>query len=328
VSIPVSLDEEDALLNLRTGMRFRTSVSQIKMFHPGAGGCPRKWALHYLSRVPRLPGQALTDGIRLHTCLDQLRKLAPEEWAKRWPLYPEPGMTREQLAIVKTAQLAMAMSQHTPAGNMPVVSEPTYMLDVPEIDTAIYIKPDLTRDRRVFVDWKSTSAVTRKSEWCVQSPTFYLTGNQDGTPVSESTMVGLRKLGVRFLQDDIQARVYAHGLMQQWREVRITAKWVYGSKRFELGDEPRTWTVEHTFERGETRAWVERYVWPTVEVMNTLRAAFEQGKIDSTLLVPHNEASCEGVGKFCDALGHCTDKLGRFQPSPIPLDRLRLPVLP
>ena len=47
-----------------TKMRFRVSVSQIKMFHPGAGGCPRKWALHYLSKVPRIPGPALTDVIR------------------------------------------------------------------------------------------------------------------------------------------------------------------------------------------------------------------------------------------------------------------------
>jgi hypothetical protein len=39
--------------------------------------------------------------------------------------------------------------------------------------------------------------------------------------------------------------------------------------------------------------------------------------------VPHNGDSCEHTGKFCDALGQCG-----FKPSPIPMGRLHLPVLP
>ena len=287
------------------------------MFHPDAGGCPRKWALHYLSKVPRIPGPALTDGIRLHECISQHYKLAPAEWAKRWPTFWQPGLTWQEEARVKTAQLALAMIAHEPAGRMPALSETTDFLEIPEIDTRIYIKPDLQRDRKVFVDWKTTSARTKKSEWCLQQPDFW------GEGLQEAELKALAERGVKWLADNIQARVYAHGLMQLWREVRVTARWVYGSKKFKPTETPKVWIVEHTFERAETRAWVEKNVWPTIQVMNTIRAAFEAGKLDSTLLVPHNVDSCEHVGKFCDALGHCS-----FQPSPITLDRLHLPVLP
>lgn len=314
--IPSALDEADlGQQAIPSRMRFRVSVSQIKMFHPDAGGCPRKWALHYLSRVPRLPSPALTDGIRLHECIQQHFQLAPDEWTRRWPTFLAPDA---DLARVKTAQLALAMVPWVPAGRMPPVSEPTHMLEVPELDTAIYIKPDLVRDHRWFVDWKSTSATSRKSEWCLQQPDFW------GADLNRGSLQALAARGIRFLRDDVQARVYAHGLMQQWREVRVTARWVYGSKKFSPdGDQPKVWIVEHTFERAETRAWVEKHVWPTIDTMNTIRAAFEQGRLDSTLLIPHNADACGHTGRFCDALGHCG-----FQESPVTLTKLRLPVLP
>jgi len=293
-----------------TKMRFRVSASQLKMFHPGAGGCPRKWAMHYLAHVPRLPGQALTDGIRLHECIAQRFQLSPDAWAKRWPTFWQPGLSLEQQQIVKTAQLAVAMIDQTPAGNMPPISESTDMLDVPELDTAFYIKPDLHRDRSIFVDWKSTSAVSKKSEWVLQDPAWY----------AGATMI---RADVKFLKDDIQARLYAHGLMTMWHEVKIRARWVYGSKKFEPGDRPKVWIVEHTFERAETRDWVEKNIWPTVRTMNTIRAAWDAKRLDSPLLVPHVGESCGFTGRFCDALGQCG-----FQPSPIPLGKLALPVLP
>jgi hypothetical protein len=332
-------DTEDDRARVTTKMRFRVSVSQLKMFHPGAGGCPRKWALHYLSKVPRLPGLALTDGIRLHECINQHFTLSPDEWAKRWPTFWQPGMLWQDEARVKTAQLALAMINWTPAGRMPALSETTDMLEVPELDTAIYIKPDLQRDHKVFVDWKSTSATSKKSEWCLQDPAFWLDkgelclGCQSGSGCSGPVRCGsklpvvtldsLAQRGIHFLKDDIQARVYAHGLMQFWREVKVTARWVYGSKKFHPTERPKVWIVEHVFHREDTRRWVEQNVWPTIQVMNTIRAAFESGKLDSTLLVPHNVHACEHVGKFCDALGHCG-----FQESPVAMGKLRLPVLP
>jgi hypothetical protein len=266
---------------------------------------------------------ALTDGIRLHECIHQRLTLSPAEWEKRWPTFVDPAqlaLSADYAARVKTARLALAMVDYLPAGRMPPISESTQMLEVPELDTAIYIKPDVHRDRRVFVDWKTTSARTKKSEWCLQEPDFW---SADGEALTAVELKSLADRGIHFLKDDIQARVYAHGLMQFWHEPRITARWVYGSKKFGLDETPKVWIVEHTFHREDTRAWVEKHVWPTIQVMNTIRAAFEAGKLDSTLLVPHNVYSCEHVGKFCDALGYCG-----FKPSAIPMGKLRLPVLP
>lgn len=295
-----------------TRMRFRISASQLKMFHPNAGGCPRKWAMHYLARVPRIPNQALADGIRLHECIAQLFTMPREDWERRWPLFVTLGKDPEQDAKAKTAALALVMAGEAPAGAMPPIIESTDMLEVPELDTAFYIKPDWSRraspEPSWFVDWKSTGAFQRTSEWCLQDPSWFKNG--------------ARPTG-KLLQDDIQARLYAYGLMQLWHEVKIRARWVYGSKKFDLGQRPKVWIVEHTFHRAETRAWVEKHLWPTVRVMNTIRAAFEAGRLDSPLLVPHWGEACGFTGRFCDALGHCG-----FQPSPIPMGKLALPVLP
>lgn len=290
-------------------MRFRVSASQLKMFHPGAGGCPRKWALHYLAHVPRLPSLALSDGIRLHECIAQLFQLDRGEWEKRWPVFVPPDAPREDVERGKTSQLALAMAGEAPAGSMPPIVESTDMLEVPELETAFYIKPDWTRDRAVFLDWKTTSAVSRTSEWVLQSRDWY---------------VGrVARPDAKFLEDDIQARLYAYGLMQLWHEVKIRARWVYGSKKFDPGQRPKVWIVEHTFHRPETRAWVEKHIWPTVRTMNTIRAAYEAGRLDSPLLVPHFGEACGFTGRFCDALGYCG-----FRPSPIPLGKFALPVLP
>lgn len=297
-----------------TRMRFRMSASQLKLFHPGAGGCPRKWALHYLARVPRLPGVALTDGIRLHECAADFFQLPREDWERRWPLFVGPGASPADQATAKTAQLALAMAGEAPAPNgMPPLVEGTDMLEVPELDTAFYIKPDWARraspEPSIFLDWKSTSATGRTSEWCLQDPEWYA-----GKSI---------RADVKFLRDDIQARLYAYGLMLLWHETKIRARWVYGSKKFDLGQRPKVWIVEHTFHRAETREWVEQHVWPTVRTMNTIRAAYEAGRLDSALLVPHWGESCGFTGRFCDAMGHCG-----FQKSPVPMGKLALPMLP
>lgn len=306
----------EALFEAATGasltrMRFRISASQLKMFHPGAGGCPRKWALHYLAHVPRLPGVALADGIRLHECVADLFQMSDvAAWEKKWPTFVSLDAPAEQQARAKTAQLALAMAGEAPGGNMPPVVESTDMLEVPELETAFYIKPDWHRDHAIFVDWKTTSATSRTSEWCLQDPEWYK---------------GARTIraDVKFLKDDIQARLYAYGLMLLWHEVKIRARWVYGSKKFDPGQRPKVWIVEHTFHRPETRDWVEKNVWPTVRTMNTIRAAFEAGRLDSPLLVPHHGEACGFTGRFCDALGHCG-----FRASPVPMGKLALPMLP
>lgn len=314
--LPAALIEPED--GLQTRMRFRLSASQLKMFHPDSGGCPRKWALHYLARVPRIPNQALADGIRLHECIADLFTLGATAWEQKWPVFVAPDATSDAHARAKTAQLALAMAEQAPAGKMPPTVEGTDMLEVPELDTAFYIKPDWTRDHAVFLDWKSTGAPNFRSPFCLHDTALW----PDGV-VPETIFFRGERHRVHWLKNDIQARLYAYGLMQLWHEVRVKARWVYGSKGFELGQRPRVWIVEHTFERAETRDWVEKHIWPIARTMNTIRAAFESGRLDSALLVPHAAESCGYTGRFCDGLGVCG-----FQASPVPMKKLALPVLP
>ena len=288
-----------------TKMRFRISASQLKSFVPSAGGCPRKWALMYLAKVPKVEGLALADGIMLHDAAADWFRLSPEAWAVKWPQQAPPD-DPTALRRAKLAVLAANMVQHAPLAKMARIVEGHDWLEVPELDTAFYFRPDLATDRTIVTDWKSTSAPQPQHPWALQLGEWYM-----GVPGPE----------VRLLEDDPQARLYAHAAMALWRTDRVTMQWVYGYKKFDLGRTPRTWTVEKTFKRAETRDWFEQKIVPAVRVMNALRAAWETRQLDSPLLVPHHGDSCEWTGKFCDALGHCL-----FQQSPIPLSRLALPV--
>jgi hypothetical protein len=125
------------------------------------------------------------------------------------------------------------------------------------------------------------------------------------------------------ITNDIQSRVYAHGLMQILSWDIIDAEWVYGCKKFKGGQQVKTWPCQARFERDETRRWVETYVYPLIQFAVALKVAYEEKKLDSPLLVPHNEIACEGTGRFCDAAQYCK----RYK-SPISLGSIHLPVIP
>jgi hypothetical protein len=287
------------------------SVSQIKMFAPSAKGCPRKWAMHYLAGFPREMTEALRQGIRLHTSIKHRWLLTPgspeeQEWIRKWSTDP------------KTFELAVALMRHTPDRDS-WISEPTYFLEVPELDTAIYIKPDLLKrvdaDTWQLDDWKTTAAKHKRSPWVLQDPAWWPGGTLP-KPSGGDTYFSL--------QNDIQGRMYAHGVMTLFGGQRVNSDWLYGSKKFDPGQHPATWACSASYTRHETREWVETYVWPTIRVMNAIRAAWKAGQIDSPLLVPHNAFSCEHKGKFCeDLLGHCN-----LWKSPVALEKLHLPVIP
>jgi hypothetical protein len=312
--LPVVFDlDEDEPRERYTGrMRFTTSVSQIKMFTPSAKGCPRKWAMHYLAGFPRESSPALRDGIRLHKAIAErwISREDDAQWIQKWGQAP------------KTKDLALAMMRHVHDAES-WISEPTYFLEVEELDTAIFIKPDLLTDfvslgsPTGFKDWKSTSALHKRSPWVLQDPAWW-----PGGLLPQSTA----KVDQLFsLQNDLQFRIYSHGLMTLFGGREIEGEWIYGSKKFEPGaEQPRTWSVRATAQRAETKEWCETYVWPTIRTMNALRVGYAEGKIDSALLVPHNAWACEHKGRFCeDLLGHCG-----LKNSPVSLDRLNLPVIP
>jgi hypothetical protein len=315
--MPVSLhlDEDEPRQQYSGRMRFVTSVSQIKMFSPSAKGCPRRWAMHYLWGFPREQTPALRDGIRLHKSIGErwaVDAAGDAAWSAKWDQDP------------KTRALALALMRRVPDRSA-WISEPTYFLEVEELDTAIFIKPDLLSGEperfphdppKGFKDWKSTSALHKRSPWVLQDPKWW-TGGQ--LPVCEVEADKLFSL-----QNDIQFRLYSHGLMTLFGGSEIEGEWVYGCKKFDVADgQPKTWSLTATAQRAETRDWCETYVWPVIRTMNALRAWHAEKQLDSALLVPHNPFSCNFQGKFCDVLGHCA-----FKRSPIGLEKLHLPVIP
>lgn len=299
------LDEDEPRERYEGPMRFVTSVSQLKMFSPSAKGCPRKWAMHYLAGFPRERTKALVDGIRLHRAIkDRWYGVPGAEWHDKW----KPG--------TPTADLALALMRRVPDPER-WISEPTYFLEVPELDTAIFIKPDLMRPFERcdgFKDWKSTSAQHKRSPWVLQDPSWW----------PQSTLPEPGNGDKYFsLKNDIQFNVYSHGLMKLFGGSEIEGEWVYGSKKFSGAQIPTTWNCTAATRAAEARDWCETYVWPLIRTMNALRIGWAEGQIDSPLLVPHNAFSCEHKGKFCDLLGHCN-----FWPSPINIERFKLPLIP
>ena len=93
--------------------------------------------------------------------------------------------------------------------------------------------------------------------------------------------------------------------MRMWRTKSIHGIWVYGSKHFDPGQRPKTWTAEHTFTLKAAQGFFDQVIRPAALIMNGIRRGIDTGQIDSPLLVPHNPKACEYVGKFCDAAGQC-----------------------
>ncbi len=256
----------------------RVSVKQIKLFLE----CPRRWALHYLARVPQLQGPALVEGNALHS---QLAALV----AGTTPPYD-----RES----RYGKLGQAMIEHLPQRES---ATPEVEWVIPGPDCEIDLRCDVVAEYEYFLDWKSTGA---------QRPTQKLPG-------------GEAYWTLQSLDSDLQARIYAWGLMLRWGCPTIRARWVYGSKRFDPGQTPRTWTVDHTFERAETTAWVETNVFPVIEAIRAHRAAFAVAPFQSRD-VPHRPEACDWTGRWCDAAGQCglvTSPIGTYAD-------LHLPVIP
>lgn len=265
----------------------RLSNKQIGM----AAACPRKWAAHYLFKFPESTSEALIYGNRVHAQAAAVLTGAPPPFP---PESPE-------------AKLFRAMLDHLP---LPSADDWTHVEIVEDVEVRPGLVVQLRADylsRPWLVDWKTTGAPSRKATL--------------PSPVSPT---GKKYWALQSLADDYQARIYARLLLVKWaEEPAIPARWVFGSKKFSAGQEPRTWPLDEVFVRADTCAWWDRYVEPAVRVIEDLRAAFDAGCIDSPLDVPHDEQACERQGTFCDYAGHC-----RFIPAPDTaptLIQLRLP---
>lgn len=290
-------------------MRYLHSVSELEMAAISHKGCPRKWALMYLAKVPKIPGEALIDGILVHNSNRQWFEYGAsaagrDRWLATW-MSGELSQTGKPMRWY--GRLGQAILRHVPDPERAAgISEPTYFLEIPELDTAIYIKPDWLTLKK-FRDWKTTAATTRTSPWVLQDAAWHL----GGLPEGSFTLV-----------NNIQSRTYAHGLMKLLGWDVIAASWVYGSKKFSDTSNVKTWTCDARFERDETARWIETNVYPMIVWMNRVKDAYLEKRLDSPLLMPHSSKACEGRGKFCDAYGTC-----RMYASPIPLRAVTLPII-
>jgi hypothetical protein len=245
----------------------RVSVKQLEM----AYGCPRKWAFHYLEGVAQLEGEALSIGNAVHhdmKCL--ITGVAPKHGPETF--------------IGKMCRVLLPYAQNKSGRHQ---SEIIKQVELPEYGLKVDLRADYL-DRPVVKDWKTTGAPYKtatllgpggvKKFWCLQS-----------------------------LENDFQANIYAFLLMREhWRGLTsVDAEWVYVSKKFKKGQDPKVWTLEWHFEWQAAKTWFETYVLPVAELIRSMREAWNAKQLDRAALVPHNPPSCESKGLFCDASGHC-----------------------
>ncbi len=310
IAVDELADDEAERTELPGAHRRRLSVSQIQEFLK----CPRKWALHRLAKVPKTKGEALLFGIALHASL-------------AWYLEDRGTWARKVVPGSKIGAMTQAMARMVaiPMGAR-VHVEPEWLLPVPELETDLYVKPDLVvySAPTLFVDdWKSTSAPKPSHVWALQGREHWSLEDED---LDDAELLAEKlPAGARTLYNDAQPRIYGYGLTRLFGAPMFTARWRYGCKAFRPPENPKVWTVTETISKGDNDAWVEANIFPVVKFMNRLRDAWEDGDLDSPLLIPHRGEGCEFVGKFCDALAQC-----RLTPSPIPAEDFRrhLPVIP
>lgn len=254
-------------------------------------GCPRKWALHNLFDAPYMPNQYAEEGNEVHAEIDAMIKgrsqLAPES---------------------RTAKMAAALYQRYAANRShgaqseirKTISLPQYGVKVAlRCDFADLAPPDSSLP--VFRDWKVTGC---------PGPTARLKNGEFWTPQDISGMV--------------QTNVYAFLLMSQywegWGVDAVQGELCFVCRKFDHGQEPKTWHVRHVFTREAVQKWWDTYIPPAAKLIRELKAA----QLDNPLHVPHNGHHCEFSGKFCDAAGRC-----KFVSSPVlKYKDLHLPVLP
>jgi hypothetical protein len=184
-------------------------------------------------------------------------------------------------------------------------SEIEKVVELPEYGLEVHLRADYL-DRPVFKDWKTTGAPTKGAK----------------LPVAGG---GRKFWAKQSLVDDFQANIYAFLLMRDhWQgALECDAEWVFVSKKFKAGQEPKTWTVGHHFTFEAAKLWFETNVLPVADLIRSMRDAWTAKELDNARLVPHNPRSCEGVGLFCDAAGHCS-----FINSPVmTYEQLHLPVV-
>jgi hypothetical protein len=271
----------------RSSELLRVSVKQLEM----AFNCPRKWAYHYLEKVPQLEGEALIVGNLVHHDMKCLITGKP-------PVHGPETFIGKMCRELYSNYVKNHSGRHQ--------SEIIKQVKLPEYGLVVDLRADYL-DRPRLKDWKTTGA---------PSPGATL----------PCLLGGKKPWALQSLENEFQPNVYSFLLMRDhWKgETIIPADWCFVSKKFKEGQAPRTWVISHAFEWEATKTWFERYAIPAADLIRDMRQAWAEKTLDNCRQVPHNLKSCEGAGLFCDAAGRCA-----FKGSPVMTYKdLQLPSLP
>lgn len=262
----------------------KISCKQLNMFgcrqRPSIGGCPRAWGFSYLDKI-KLDWLAppLVDGIKFHACIAWL--VASDKMPPPGQLQPGVVLTEDDVrpeghygrmaraALLHLPRRDWALTPQAKAMGLGWKVEGEYLFpwktEPHWVQAEIDLRPDLHSDNvgpMVFLDWKSTSD---------------------------------KRYALKSLAEDVQANVYAYGLMKVFGKIVIGARWVYVNKKTY-----ESWPVDHEFRLKETTEWLHDNIDATIELIHT----FRDEKLEA-LDLPGDLEACGGVGRFCDHKDRC-----------------------
>lgn len=277
----------------------RISAKQINMFgakvrkEGSLGGCPRSWAAYYLEgNKPEFLDPNLVFGIKFHAVCEALVMTGR---------MPQPGVLQPGVVLMSEdvkpdgllGKMGRAAIIHLPRTRVPETgdvirewqAEKEWLFEWTTshgLTVQVDLRPDVCADSTLIdlIDWKSTS----DKRWALKS-----------------------------IIDDVQANLYAAGLMIRFDRQNCAGRWVYVEKK----PPHRSWPVDGIFPRGRTEAWLHENIDATIELVHTMRE-MKPAAMD----LPGDVLACEGVGKRCDYEGPCLGPVGPRESRLITLEEI------
>lgn len=266
-------------------MRF--SCKQINQFgskdrKPGAlGGCPRQWGARYLDGVkPEFLEEPLVFGIKFHNVCASLVATG----RMPTPSTLQPGVVMTEYDCAPDGQLGKM-------GRSAIIHLPRSRVE----ETGLVFKEFIVEAQWLF-QWTTSQGITveidLRPDVCADS---MLVDLLDWKSTSD------KRYALKSIGDDVQANVYAVGLMRHFGRSAVIGRWVYVEKKAPF----RSWPVDAMFHQEKAEAWLHSHIDKTIELM----AEFKTIKA-SAMDLPGFVEACEGVGKRCDFAGQCLGAVG------------------
>jgi hypothetical protein len=277
----------------------RVSAKQLNMFgcrtrKEGAlDGCARKWAAYYLDgNKPDFLPEPLVFGIKFHAVCAAMVKTGR---------MPAPGVLQPGVVLMADevapdglfGKMARSAIIHLPRTFVKETGDQIRAWQTEQewlfpwtttrgTEVQIDLRPDVCADSTLvdLIDWKSTSA----KRWALTS-----------------------------ILDDVQAQLYASGLMIRFNREVCAGRWIYVEKRAPH----KSWPVDGIFHRAASAQWLHHNVDPTIDLIAMMRE-----HRPAAMDLPGDVLACEGVGKRCDFGGHCLGPVGPKESRLITLEEI------